>query len=53
MATLITGGGLVGARAAELVLERGDEAVLFDVVSNRALLGAAADRVTIVRGDLL
>jgi nucleoside-diphosphate-sugar epimerase len=53
MTTLITGGGLVGARAAEQVLERGDDVVLFDVAPNRALLGPAAERMTIVRGDLL
>ena len=53
MTTLITGGGLVGARAAEQVLERGDEVVLFDVAPNLALLGPAAEKITIVRGDLL
>jgi nucleoside-diphosphate-sugar epimerase len=53
MTTLITGGGLVGARAAEQVLERGDDVVLFDVAPNLALLGTAAEKMTIVRGDLL
>lgn len=53
MTTLITGGGLVGARAAELVLERGDDVVVYDVAPNPALLGPAAERVTIVRGDIL
>ena len=53
MTTLITGGGLVGARAAELVLARGDTAVVFDAAPNPALLGVAAAQVTLVRGDLL
>ncbi len=53
MTTLITGGGLVGARAVEQVLARGDDVVLFDVAPNPALLGPAAERMTIVRGDLL
>jgi nucleoside-diphosphate-sugar epimerase len=53
MTTLITGGGLVGARAAEQVLARGDDVVLFDVAPNLALLGPAAEQMTIVRGDLL
>ncbi len=53
MTTLITGGGLVGARAVEQVLERGDDVVLYDLAPNRALLGAAAERITIARGDVL
>ncbi|SRR5579884_2125291 len=53
MTTLITGGGLVGARAVELVLERGDDVVLYDVAPNRALLGPPAERITITRGDVL
>ena len=44
MTTLITGGGLVGARAAEQVLERGDEVVLFDVAPNLALLACLRRR---------
>ena len=47
MSTLITGGGLIGSRAAELVRVRGDNPVIFDA----APLEAAG--FTVERGDIL
>jgi len=50
---LITGGfGLIGRRLAKLLLDEGEEVVLFDVASESRLTKDIKDRVKIVRGDL-
>lgn len=54
---LVTGGsGLVGANAVRMLLERGEQPVLFDVAVNERLLGAVGINVkslSVVRGDIL
>lgn len=54
---LVTGGsGLVGANAIRMLLERGEQPVLFDVAVNERLLGAVGVDVkslSVVRGDIL
>ncbi len=53
---LITGGsGLVGAYAVQMLLERGERPVIFDVAVNERLLGAVGvdtSKVTMIRGDM-
>ena len=50
---MITGGfGLIGRRLAKLLLDEGEEVVLFDVASESRLTKDIKDRVKIVRGDL-
>ena len=53
---LITGGsGLVGAYATQMLLERGERPVIFDVALNERLLGAVGvdtSKVTLIRGDM-
>ena len=50
---LITGGaGMVGRQLARLLLARGDEVVILDVVPATKLPVDIRDRVTLVRGDL-
>ncbi len=53
---LITGGsGLVGAYASQMLLERGERPVIFDVALNERLLGAVGvdtSKVTLIRGDM-
>lgn len=53
---LITGGsGLVGAYAVNMLLERGERPVVFDVALNERLLGAVGvdtDKITMIRGDM-
>ena len=50
---LITGGlGFIGYHLAKLLLDEGEEVVLFDVVSESKLTKDIRDRVSIVRGDL-
>jgi nucleoside-diphosphate-sugar epimerase len=55
-AILITGGsGLVGANVARMLLDRGEQPVLFDVAVNEKLLAAVgvdAKSITSVRGDV-
>jgi len=54
---LVTGGsGLVGAYAVQMLLERGERPVIFDVVLNERLLGAVGldpAKLTLIRGDML
>jgi nucleoside-diphosphate-sugar epimerase len=53
---LITGGsGLVGAYAVNMLLERGERPVVFDVALNERLLNAVGvdtSKVTLIRGDM-
>src|SRR5262245_27708434 len=53
---LITGGsGLVGAYAVNMLLQRGERPVVFDVALNERLLSAVGvdtDKVTLIRGDM-
>ena len=54
---LITGGsGLVGAYAVNMLLERGERPVVFDVALNeRLLIGVGVDtsKVPLIRGDMV
>jgi nucleoside-diphosphate-sugar epimerase len=54
---LITGGaGLVGAYAVNLLLERGERPVVFDVALNERLLNAVGvdtGKITMIRGDMM
>ena len=54
---LVTGGsGLVGAYAVQMLLERGERPVIFDVALNDRLLGAVGldpAKLTLIRGDML
>jgi nucleoside-diphosphate-sugar epimerase len=54
---LVTGGsGLVGAYAVQMLLERGERPVIFDVALNERLLGAVGldpPKLTLIRGDML
>ena len=53
MPKLITGGtGYIGAELARLLVERGEEVVLFDVIINRYRIEDIENKVTIVKGDL-
>ncbi len=53
MATLITGGtGYIGAELARLLVQRGEEVVLFDIAINRHRIDDIEHRLKIVRGDL-
>ena len=53
MAKLITGGtGVAGAALAHLLVERGENIVLFDVAINRARIDDIENKVKVVRGDL-
>src|SRR4249920_2040359 len=53
---LITGGsGLVGAYAVQMLMERDERPVIFDVALNERLLGAVGvdtSKVTMIRGDM-
>ena len=53
---LITGGsGLVGAYAVQMLMERGERPVIFDVALNERLLSAVGvdtSKVTMIRGDM-
>jgi len=50
---LITGGfGFIGYHLTKLLLDEGEEVVLFDVASESRLGQGMKDRVTVVRGDL-
>ncbi len=53
---LITGGsGLVGAYAVNMLLERGERPVVFDVALNERLLNAVGvdtSKITLIRGDM-
>ena len=54
---LITGGsGLVGAYAVNMLLERGERPVVFDVALNERLLNAVGvdtSKITMIRGDMM
>ncbi|MFC1971245.1 NAD-dependent epimerase/dehydratase family protein [Chloroflexota bacterium] len=53
MAKLITGGtGYIGSELAHLLVERGEEVVLFDIVLNESRIEDIKDKVKMVRGDL-
>lgn len=53
MAKLITGGtGYIGAELAHLLVERGEEVVLFDIVINEYRIEDIKNKVKTVRGDL-
>lgn len=53
MAKLITGGtGYIGAELAHILVDRGEEVVLFDVVINRHRIEDIETKVKIVPGDL-
>jgi UDP-glucose 4-epimerase len=55
-AILITGGsGLVGAYAVQMLMERGEHPVIFDVALNERLLravGVDTSKITMIRGDM-
>ena len=55
MATLVTGGGMVGSQIAAQLLERGEKFVIFDAAPPLHHLSTVVDlsKVKIVRGDLL
>lgn len=54
---LITGGsGLVGAYAVNILIERGERPVVFDVALNERLLNAVGvdtNKITMIRGDMM
>ena len=53
MAKLITGGtGYIGAELAQILVERGEEVVLFDIVLNEYRVEGIKNKVKMVRGDL-
>ena len=53
MAKLITGGlGFIGVYLARALLKKGEDVVLFDVVTKSPLLRDIKDKVKIVQGDL-
>jgi len=53
MAKLITGGtGYVGAELARILVNPGEEAVLFDIAVNRYRIEGIESKAKIVRGDL-
>lgn len=53
MAKLVTGGtGYIGAELARLLVERGEEVVIFDIVINQYRIDDIIDKVKIVRGDV-
>jgi threonine 3-dehydrogenase len=53
MAKLITGGtGYIGAELAHILVERGEEVVLFDIVISEYRIEDIKNKVKIVRGDL-
>jgi threonine 3-dehydrogenase len=53
MAKLITGGlGFIGVYLAHALLQKGEEIVLFDIMSSSPLIKDIKDKVKIVQGDL-
>jgi threonine 3-dehydrogenase len=53
MAKLITGGmGFIGTYLARALLQKGEEVVLFDIVSSSPLIKDIKDKLRIVQGDL-
>ncbi len=54
MAILITGTGLVGCQAAQILVQRGERPVLFDLAPQMDNISRIADlsKITIVRGDI-
>jgi len=53
MAKLITGGlGFIGSHLARKLVQRGEEVVLFDIVSRSMLIDDIKGEVKVVRGDL-
>ena len=53
MSILITGGtGRLGMGLAKELVERGEEVVLFDIVTREERLGDLKDKVKVVQGDL-
>ena len=53
MSTMVTGGtGLIGSRILRKLVERGEEAVCFDLVPPGANLQPYLDRIKVYRGDI-
>ena len=53
MSKLITGGtGYIGAELAHILVEHGDEVILFDIVINHNRIADIENKVKIVQGDL-
>jgi threonine 3-dehydrogenase len=53
MAKLITGGtGYIGAELARILVERGEQVVLFDIAINRYRIADIENKLKIVQGDL-
>lgn len=54
MATLITGGtGLIGARIAKKLVDRGDKPVLFDLYPTYRRVEDIKDKVTLIKGNVV
>jgi len=53
MAKLITGGtGLIGAALANMLVDKGEDVVIFDIAINQARIEKIAGKVKVVRGDV-
>jgi UDP-glucose 4-epimerase len=53
MSVLVTGGkGFIGARLIAKLVERGEEVVCFDLKTTPGRLGALAEKITMVQGDI-
>lgn len=54
MAILVTGGkGFIGARVIRRLVEEGEQVVCFELKDTPGRLGALADRITMVEGDIV
>jgi len=49
---LVTGAGLVGCNTARQLIERGHQAVLYDIAPNEPYIRSVVDRAEVVRGDV-
>ncbi len=53
MSTLITGGkGFLGSHLAHLLVDRGEQVILFDIDNTSSRIKAIKDKVTVVQGNL-